>query len=143
MSRELRLRFLASLAASGALVGVTLTACGGAVESTGTGGSSGSSGASGSGGSSGSSGYSSSGQPLGPLPPSTPAPSPPSNVCPYGKATTTCYTHAQLVAQGGRHGQGGNSNGDAGELDAGLAFDPNGCLPPKDVEDGCCNAAVS
>jgi hypothetical protein len=151
MSRELRLRFLASLAASGALVGVTLTACGGAVESTGTGtgGSSGSSGASSSGGSSGSSGYSSggyssSGQPLGPLPPpSTPTPVPPSNVCPYGKPTTTCYTHAQLVAQGGRHGQGGDSTADAGALDAGLVFDPNGCLPPGEVEDGCCNAAVA
>jgi len=143
---QLRLRFLASLAASGAIVGASVTACGGAVDTTGS--SSGSSGTSGSSGSSGqsSSGYSSSGtSPTPPLPPtSTPKPpEPPSPTCKYGQPTTACYTHAQLVSQLLSPPRGGEV--DAGQADADISgsFDPNGCLPANLVEDGCCNPAIT
>ena len=141
---QLRVRFLSSLAASGAIVGASLTACGGAVDTTGS--SSGTSG--GSSGSSGqtSSGYSSSGTTPTPLPPSaTPLPpEPPSATCKFGQPTTACYTHDQLVSKLLAPPRGGEAV-DAGEADADVsgAFDPNGCLPAKLVEDGCCNPAVS
>ena len=146
---QLRLRFLSTLAASGAIVGASLTACGGAVDTTGS--SSGASGSSGSSGTSGqsSSGYSSSGTsgtptPIptptsGPLPPETP-----SATCKYGQPTTACYTHEQLVSQLVNPPFGGEAT-DAGQPDADISgnFDANGCLPANLVQDGCCNAAVA
>lgn len=147
---QLRLRFLSSLAASGALVGASLTACGGAIDTTGQ--SSGTSGTSGSsGGSSGSSGqsssgYSSSGTSPTPLPPtSTPKPTvPPSSMCTSGKPQAACYTHAQLVAQLNSPQRGGDSvDAGAPDADTSALFDVNGCLPANLVEDGCCNPAVT
>lgn len=148
---QLRLRFLSSLAASGAIVGASLTACGGAIDTTGTssgstGSSSGSTGSSGSSGQS-SSGYTSSGSSPTPLPPPTSTaypPEPPTTTCKYGQPTTACYTHEQLVAQLLSPPRGGDV-ADAGEADADISgsFDPNGCLPANLVEDGCCNPAVT
>ena len=143
----LRLRFLATLAASGAIASASLSACGGAVEGTGTGNSSGGpSSTSGSGGHGTSGGYSSSGATT--LPSSSPAPLPPPEpepfTCENGKSTTTCYTRAQLESQL-RHLNRGGDIGDAGDPDADVSmyFDQNGCLPAKLVQDGCCNPAAS
>jgi hypothetical protein len=69
-------------------------------------------------------------------------PGPEPVTCEYGKPSTTCYTHEQLVSQISRGGGGrGGDSVDAG--DPNVAWDPNGCLPAKMVEDGCCNPAVS
>ncbi len=142
---ELRLRFLSSLAASGALVGASLTACGGAVDATGQ--SSGPNGTSGSsGGSPGSSSGDASTGHSPPLPPtSTPKPpEPPSTTCTNGKPQTACYTHQQLIGQLGSPPRGGDSiDAGAPDADTGALFDVNGCLPANLVEDTCCNPAIT
>ena len=145
---NLRLRFLASLAATGAVVGASLSACGRAVEGGTVGnGERGSGTSSGSSGDNTSPGANPSGGPTPlPVPPNTatPTPSPPPVTCEYGKPRTSCYTRAQLESQL-RHPNRGGDVGDAGDPDADVSmyFDANGCLPAKLVEDGCCNAAVA
>lgn len=141
---QLRARFLASLAASGAIVGASLAACGGIADYSGTGekGSSGSSGSSSSGSSSGSSGFPTVPTATATATPPYPTP-PPTPTCSYGPPTTQCFTHAQLDSLLRTPPLGGDT--DAGEPDADYSgsFDPDGCLPPDLVHDGCCNAAAT
>lgn len=147
----LRSRFLAAIAAGSALASVGASGgCGGAVEGApGTGSSSGSTAQNETtpvgGGSSSSSSSSSSGNTV---PPSTPTANPPSKpdasvppgTCDWGKPEEACYTHEQLEAQWNNPGPwGGDSAPDAGPA----PWDANGCLPAENVQDGCCNKAVS
>lgn len=141
LSNHLRLRFLASLAASGALVGVSVSACGGSIEAPG-GSSSGTGGSSSGGASGGTSGTSTSGGSTMPtVSPSEPGPTP---ACAYGSPVTTCMTHAQLEALLRNPPRGGDVE-DAGEPDAEVSksFDPNGCLPAPLVRNDCCSPATS
>jgi hypothetical protein len=133
---QLRLRFLASLAASGALVGASLSACGGAVETTGNGSS----------GASGASSGNTSGGTSGNYTPTTPAPTPPSKpvpACEYGMSTTTCMTHEQLESMLLNPPRGGDAEDAGADADVSIYFDENGCLPSTMVRNDCCNLATS
>jgi hypothetical protein len=83
-------------------------------------------------------------------PPTAPTATPPraldggSFSCDVGRAATeVCYTRAQLEAGAPLV----NCFGGGGPVDAGLppasAYDPEGCLAPSYVCDGCCNRAAS
>jgi hypothetical protein len=148
----LRSRFLAAIAAGSALAAVGASGgCGGAVEgvpgassnggtapneTTPTGGGSTSS--------TSSSGGNTTSPPSTPTatppPPSKPDASVPSGTCDWGKPEQACYTHEQLESQWNNPGGwGGDSAPDAGPA----PWDANGCLPAENVQDGCCNKAVS
>lgn len=137
-SSSLRTRFLAAIAAGSALAGATAGGCGGAVEGV-PGASSGTTGSSS--GSTSSGGSSSGGQTSPPayvdasVPPSLPDAS---TACEWGKPQEACYTHAELEAQYYSPPRGGDVS-DASPP----PWDDNGCLPPENVRDGCCNVAVS
>lgn len=132
MRTPLRSRFLTAIAAGSALAAAGAGGCGGSIEGVpGTSSSSSSS--------SSSSGGSSSGQTSSPAPaPESPATPDASATCEWGTPEEACYTHDELEAQYGSSPRGGDVP-DAGPP----PWDPNGCLPPEDVRDGCCNVAVS
>jgi hypothetical protein len=138
---DLRLRFLSALASAG-IVALPMEGCGGiaptAVGDAGTPGATHPDGAPLADGSLTSVDASVDGpvivEPDGALPPVT---------CQYGKPASQCFTHDQLVSVYTMPPMGGDI-ADGGGIDAASAsWDQNGCLPPNQVEDGCCNPALA
>lgn len=150
-ARRLRARFLTALASSG-LIATVAAACGGSTDSDGgsggsgggTGGSSAGSGGSGgttagtggsTGGASGSGATGGSGGSTGGAGGSAGTPS-----CDFGTPAEQCFTLDELESQLNNPPMGGDVFGDASVPDAWIEVTE--CLPPGDVQDGCCNPAT-